>query len=195
MVRYDRVKHADRDDGADEQELRQQHRLIGSVIVQMFGIVVTVHVLVHDTVGVAVLVFVKRDFKTATEAVGDAAERGDARYVLAAFEPRDHGLGHREPMRELPLRFAGLHAKNVELVREAYRYAVGGVEFLGSLGPRTRSMGHAASIAKMLSMVNYERKSNERWILLRFQGCRAAKSKRQIAFGRLGLAGATIRLL
>ena len=46
-------------------------------------------------------------FEVPAEGVGDAAERLQARDMIAAFQTRNHRLGHPEPSRQLLLRLSG----------------------------------------------------------------------------------------
>jgi hypothetical protein len=81
------------------------------VIVLMIGIIVAVRLGVAGTIRMQVFVLVEDDLKAPPEGVGDAAQRGEARNVVTALETRDHGLGHREPLRELLLCLTGVLAE------------------------------------------------------------------------------------
>jgi hypothetical protein len=82
-----------------------------SVIVLMIRIIVAVGVRVAGSIRVYVLVLVEDDFQPPAEGIGDAAQSGEARDVIAALKARDHGLGHGKPLRELLLRFTSVGAK------------------------------------------------------------------------------------
>jgi hypothetical protein len=58
-----------------------------------------------------VFVLVEDDLQPPTERIGDAAQSGEARDVIAAFQARNHGLGHLKPLCQLLLRLAGVHPK------------------------------------------------------------------------------------
>jgi len=86
--------------------------------VRMVEVVVTVYVLVTETIGMLVFVLVKRNFEFPVERVRYAAQRPEAWKVLAAFKTRNHRLGHAEPSRELLLCFSAPATQRGELVRE-----------------------------------------------------------------------------
>ena len=66
---------------------------------------------VAGSVRMLVFVLVEDDFQTPAERIGNAAQGGEARNMIAAFETRDHGLGHPKPLRQLLLRLAGVSPK------------------------------------------------------------------------------------
>jgi hypothetical protein len=69
------------------------------VFVLVTGIMMVVGVRVTDSVHVLVFVLVEDDLQAPAERIGDAAQGGEARDVIATFETRDHGLGHLKPPR------------------------------------------------------------------------------------------------
>jgi hypothetical protein len=72
------------------------------VIVLMIEIMMAVGVRVAGSVRVLVFVLVEDDFQAPAERIGDAAQGGEARDMIAALETRDHGLGHLIPVRDDP---------------------------------------------------------------------------------------------
>jgi hypothetical protein len=74
----------------------------------MIWIVVAMRVRVEGSVRVPMLVLVENDLQTSAERIGDAAQGSEARDMIAPLQTRDHGLGHRKPLRQLLLRLAGL---------------------------------------------------------------------------------------
>jgi hypothetical protein len=81
------------------------------VIVLMIGIMMAMGVRVADSVRVLVFVLVEDDLQASAERVGDAAQGGQARNMIAALETRDHGLGHLKSLGQLLLRLAGVRSK------------------------------------------------------------------------------------
>jgi hypothetical protein len=81
------------------------------VIVLMIGIMMAMGVRVAGSVRVLVFVLVKDDLQASAKRIGDAAQRGEARDMIAALQARDHGLGHLKPLRQLLLRLAGVRPK------------------------------------------------------------------------------------
>jgi hypothetical protein len=77
----------------------------------MIGIVVGMRMGMASSVGMDVFVLVEDDLQPAPEGIGNAAQRGEARKMVAPLEARDHRLGHRKPVRELLLCLAGVGAK------------------------------------------------------------------------------------
>ena len=77
----------------------------------MIGIVIAVSVGVTGSVRMRVLVLVEDDLQPASKRIGDAAQRGEGRDVVATFQTLDHGPGHREPLGELLLRLPSVGAK------------------------------------------------------------------------------------
>lgn len=63
------------------------------------------------SVRVLVFVLVEYDLQTPVERIGDAAQGGEARDVIAALQARDHRLGHPQPFRQLLLRLTRMGAK------------------------------------------------------------------------------------
>jgi len=55
-----------------------------------------------------VFLLVEDDFEVPAECVGDTAERFQAWDMIAAFQTRNHRLGHPELSRQLLLRLAGM---------------------------------------------------------------------------------------
>jgi len=68
-------------------------------------------------VSMYVFVLVEDDFEVPAERVGDTAERFQAGDMIAAFQTRNHRLGHSEPSRQLLLRLAGMSTQLQELPR------------------------------------------------------------------------------
>jgi len=81
------------------------------MIVLMIGIVMTVRVRVAGSVRVLVFMLVEDYLQAPAERVGDAAQGGEARDMIAALQARDHGLGHGQPLRQLLLRIASVRPK------------------------------------------------------------------------------------
>ena len=73
----------------------------------VFAVVMVVGMHVPCAVNMYVFVLVEDDFEVPAEGVGDTAERLQARDMIAAFQTRNHRLGHPEPSRQLLLRLAG----------------------------------------------------------------------------------------
>ena len=72
----------------------------------VIGVGMGVRVRMAGAVGMGVFVLVKDDFEAPAKGLGDAAQGLEVRHVIAAFEARDHRLGHAEPLRQLALRLA-----------------------------------------------------------------------------------------
>ena len=87
------------------------------MIVLMIGIMMAVGVRVAGSVRVLMFMLVEDDLQAPAERIGDAAQGGEARDMIAAFETRDHGLGHLKPLRQLLLRLAGVCPKVKQSVR------------------------------------------------------------------------------
>ena len=85
------------------------------VVVDSAATGMAVHVGMPSAVGVLVLVLVKHNLELPAERLGDAAQGLEAWHVVAAFEPRNHRLGHPEPGRELLLRLTGTAAQFEQL--------------------------------------------------------------------------------
>jgi hypothetical protein len=77
----------------------------------VIGIKMAVRVRMAGAAGVTVLMLVKDDLEAPAKGVGDAAQGLQARNVIAAFEARDHRLGHAQPLRQLLLGLASAGAK------------------------------------------------------------------------------------
>ncbi len=117
----------------------------------MIAIIVAVRMRVAGSVRVHVLVLVEDDLQPAPEGIGDATQRGEARNMVTAFKTRDHGLGHREPLRELLLRLAGVLAEFEQAVS-----ALGGdggavVEACAPRGTFVR-LNHALELSKTVKL-------------------------------------------
>jgi hypothetical protein len=69
------------------------------MFVLVIGIMMAVGVRVTGSVHVLVFVLVEDDLQAPAERIGDAAQGGETRDVIAAFETRDHGFGHLKPPR------------------------------------------------------------------------------------------------
>jgi len=76
------------------------------VIVLVLGVVMAMGMDVPGAVSMHVFVFVEDDFEVPAEDVGDTTERLKARDMIAAFQTRNHRLGHPEPSRQLLLRLS-----------------------------------------------------------------------------------------
>ena len=63
------------------------------------------------SVRVYVFVLVEDDFQAPPKGIGDAAQRGEARDMIATLETRDHGLGHLQSLGELLLSLASMGTK------------------------------------------------------------------------------------
>ena len=83
----------------------------------VLGVVVAVGMQVSCAVSMYVFVLVEDDFEVPAERVGDTAERFQAGDMIAAFQTRNHRLGHPEPSRQLLLRLAGNSAQLQQLSR------------------------------------------------------------------------------
>jgi len=81
------------------------------MIVLMIGITMAVMVRVAGSVRVLVFVLVEDDLQAAPEGIGDAAQGGEARDMVAPLQAGDHRLRHADPRRELFLRFPRMGAQ------------------------------------------------------------------------------------
>jgi len=99
------------------------------VIVALVEAGMDVRVAMASAVGVGVFVLVEDDFDASAESVGDAAECLEAGHVIAAFQTRNHGLGHAQAFCE---GFLGLARLNPELLQTGG--AVGGESVEGAAG-------------------------------------------------------------
>ena len=72
---------------------------------------------VPRAVSMYVFVLVKDDFEAPAERVGDTAERSQAGDMIAAFQTRNHRLGHSETGRQLLLGLAGISTQLQQLHR------------------------------------------------------------------------------
>ena len=77
----------------------------------MIGIMVAVRMRMAGPIRVHVLVFVEDDLQATSERIRDAAKSGETGNMIAALKARDHRFRHREPLRELLLRLAGMGAE------------------------------------------------------------------------------------
>jgi hypothetical protein len=87
------------------------------VIVLVLGVVMTMGMHVPCAVSMHVFVLVEHDFEMLTKRVGDTAERLQAGDMIAAFQTRNHRLGHPEPSRQLLLRLASMGPQLQQLPR------------------------------------------------------------------------------
>jgi hypothetical protein len=85
------------------------------MIVLMFGVEMSMGMHVPGTVGMDVFVLVEDDFEVPAECIGDTAECFQAGDMVAAFQTRNHRLGHAELNRQLLLRLAGMSAQLQQL--------------------------------------------------------------------------------
>jgi len=81
------------------------------MVVLMVDVVMAMGVRMTGAVGMLMFVFVEHDLQPSAECLGDPAEGGKARDVIAALQARDHGLGHLETRSQPLLRFAGMSAE------------------------------------------------------------------------------------
>jgi len=72
---------------------------------------------VPRAVSVFVFVLMEDDFEAPAERVGDTAERSQAGDMIAAFQTRNHRLGHSETGRQLLLGLAGISTQLQQLHR------------------------------------------------------------------------------
>ena len=70
---------------------------------------------VSCAVSMYVFVLVEDDFEMPIKSVGDTTKRLQAGNMIAAFQTRNHGLGHSELSRQLLLRLAGMSAQLQQL--------------------------------------------------------------------------------
>jgi hypothetical protein len=77
----------------------------------MIRILMVMRVRVAGSVRVLVFVLVELDLQASAERIGDAAQGGQARDMIAPLETRDHGLSHLKPLRQLLLRLACMRPK------------------------------------------------------------------------------------
>lgn len=87
------------------------------MVVRMLRVVMAMGVHVPCAVGMRVFMFMEDDRKVPSKGVGDATEGFEARDVNAAFETRDHRLGHPQPRCQLLLRLAGSGTQFEQLER------------------------------------------------------------------------------
>jgi len=87
------------------------------VIVLVLWVVMAMGMDVPCAVSMHVFVLVEDDFEVPAEGVGDTAERLQARDMIAAFQTRNHRLGHPEPSRQLLLRLSGNSTQLQQLPR------------------------------------------------------------------------------
>jgi hypothetical protein len=81
------------------------------MIVLMVGIMMAMRMRVAGSVSVLVFVLVEYDLQAPAKRIGDAAQSGEARDMIAALQARDHGLRHLKPLGQLLLRLAGVRPK------------------------------------------------------------------------------------
>jgi hypothetical protein len=77
------------------------------VIVLVLGVAMAMGMDVPGAISMNVFVLMEDDFEVPAEDVGDTTERLQARDMIAAFQTRNHRLGHPEPSRQLLLRLSG----------------------------------------------------------------------------------------
>jgi hypothetical protein len=94
VIREDGVQHANRSDGGDQQQFRSVVDFFASAIVLVLGVVMAMMMYVPGAVSMPVFVLVEDDFEMPAERVGDTAERFQAGDMIAAFQTRNHRLGH-----------------------------------------------------------------------------------------------------
>jgi hypothetical protein len=87
------------------------------MVVRVVPIVMAVGMGMARAVGVLMLVLVEHDLETTAEGVGYAAQRLQARNMIAAFQARDHRLRHLQAMGQLLLRLAGVGAQIEQFAR------------------------------------------------------------------------------
>jgi hypothetical protein len=81
------------------------------------------------SIGVTMLVFVKRDFEFPIERVRYPAQRFETGNMCAALQPTNRGLGHAKPFGGLRLGFACILAKSQQYPRTLCRDGIGIVPF------------------------------------------------------------------
>lgn len=79
--------------------------------VPVIGIKVVMGVGMTGSVSMSMFVLVKSDFQFPVESIGYTAQRFEAGNMGAAFQSRNHGLGHTKPLGDLRLGFTGMSAK------------------------------------------------------------------------------------
>ena len=83
----------------------------------VLGVVMAMGMHVPCAVSMYVLVLVENDFEVPAERVGDTAERFQAGDMIAAFQTRNHRLGHSKPSRQLLLRLTGMGTQLQQFLR------------------------------------------------------------------------------
>jgi hypothetical protein len=81
------------------------------------------------SVSMRMFMLVKRDFQFSVESIRYPAKRFEAGNMGAAFQPRNHGLGHAKPLGDLRLGFAGMFAKAQQHARTLCRNDISIVVF------------------------------------------------------------------
>jgi hypothetical protein len=92
-------------------------------------IMVVMGVGMTGSVCMRMFMLVKSDFQFPVESIGYAAQRFEARNMGAAFQSRNHGLGHAKPLGDLRLGFAGMFAKAQQHARTLCRNDISIVVF------------------------------------------------------------------
>jgi hypothetical protein len=85
------------------------------MIVLVFRVVMAMRMDMPCAVSVYVFVLVEDDFEVPIKRVGDTAECFQAGDMIAAFQTRNHRLGHSELSRQLLLRLAGMSTQLQQL--------------------------------------------------------------------------------
>lgn len=80
------------------------------MVVLVRAIVMAVRMGMPRPIGMHVLVFVENDIEAPPESVSNAAERLQARNMIAPFQARDHRFRHAQARCQLLLRLAGMRA-------------------------------------------------------------------------------------
>lgn len=93
-----------------------------------------------------VLVLMKDNFELAAERIGDAAKRSQAWNMLSAFQPRDHRVGHAQPLGQFDL---GLPLLGTQLEKGLRALRGNGLSVVATAWCRVR--GHRENLAKVAS--------------------------------------------
>jgi hypothetical protein len=83
----------------------------------VLGVVMAMGMHVPCAVSMYVFVLVEDNLEVPVEHISNAAERFQARDMIAAFQTRNHRLGHSKPSRQLLLRLAGPSTQLQQLPR------------------------------------------------------------------------------
>src|SRR5580658_155696 len=90
---------------------RGRKSFLAPVLVTVVGIEMAMGMRMPRAIRMFMLVLMENNFQTSPERVGDPTQGGKARHMIAAFQARDHGLGHAETPRQTSLRLTRVIAK------------------------------------------------------------------------------------